>query len=292
MNRRSFIGTITAGLLLRPFRAFASFVSDKGLTFLVVGDWGTGGAHQKRVAKGMLAVKAQEKPPQFVLSTGDNIYPSGVASEDDPQWESKFEKIYAGLDLPWWSILGNHDYRGNVDAQMAYGRRNPLWMMPGRTWSKEFLVDDVTNVSITALDTTPLLQKREGWRDQILFLERTLSESKAQKHIVAGHHPLRSYGHYGDSEFLIRNVKPVLDRYGVVLYCCGHDHDLQAIKNPNDAFGCLISGAGGGTRVTTKGQHTVAVHHAGGFSSVTVTSSSVIVKLMDEHGMEVGRMVL
>jgi hypothetical protein len=287
MIRRHFITALAAGLVLRPLKGLSALVPDPRLNFLVVGDWGTGGSLQKKVARGMQKMRAKypkELTPQFVLSTGDNIYPSGVASAMDQQWVTKFEKIYVGLDLPWWSILGNHDHRGDPDAQVAYGKRNPLWNMPDRTWSKEFDIDGVTKVSLTALDTTPLLQKKDGWKVQLDWLERTLSESKAQRHIVAGHHPLRSYGHYGDTDFLVKNVKPILDKHNVVLYCCGHDHDLQAIKHPDDRFGCLVSGGGGGSRPTTKGEYTKALLTGGGFASVSISSTNVNVTLHDADG--------
>lgn len=291
MIRRHFLTTLAAGLILRPLLGLASLAPKPELRFLVVGDWGTGGSLQKAVATGMKAVALATKP-LFVLSTGDNIYPRGVSSAMDPQWTSKFESIYKGLDLPWWAVLGNHDYRGDVDAQVAYGKRNPTWNMPGRTWSTEFPLDGVTKVSLIALDTTPLMQKSEGWQKQIEWLERTLASSTAQHHVVAGHHPLRSYGHYGDQSFLVHNIKPILDAHNVMLYCCGHDHDLQAIKHPSDSFGCLVSGGGGGSRPTAPGANTKALHTGGGFASVAVSAQTCVVALYDSAGSQKGEMTL
>ncbi|HLP27799.1 MAG TPA: metallophosphoesterase [Candidatus Didemnitutus sp.] len=295
MIRRHFITALAAGLVLRPLNGLSALVPDVDLNFLVIGDWGTGGSLQKKVASGMMNMKAKFPPglkPQFVLSTGDNIYPSGVSSVMDQQWSTKYEKIYEGLDLPWWSILGNHDHRGDPDAQVAYGRRNPLWNMPDRTWTKEFSADAVTKVSLTALDTTPLLQKKDGWKEQLAWLEQTLSESSAQRHIVTGHHPLRSYGHYGDTDFLVKNVKPILDRCRVLLYCCGHDHDLQVIKHPDDHFACLVSGGGGGSRPTKNGDYTKALHTGGGFASVSINASALRVTLHDVTGINLKTVTL
>ena len=44
---------------------------------------------------------------------GDNIYDSGVTSVTDPQWQTKFEIPYMGVNLPFYVVLGNHDYGGN-----------------------------------------------------------------------------------------------------------------------------------------------------------------------------------
>ena len=58
-----------------------------------------------------------------MISTGDNFYlnntnglfgqdHSGVSSVNDPFWKSKFSNVYsgAGVQLPVYAILGNHDY--------------------------------------------------------------------------------------------------------------------------------------------------------------------------------------
>ncbi len=293
MIRRRFLTTLAAFALVRPSRGLAALAPAGAWEMYVLGDWGAGGSLQRQVADAMRARARKAGPPKIVLSTGDNIYPSGVASVDDPQWTTKYEKVYAGLDVPWWAILGNHDHRGNVDAQVAYGTRNPRWNMPGRTWAKDFSIDAVTNLRLIALDTTPLLQKKDGWKEQLEFLERSLADAPAgSRRIVAGHHPLRSYGHYGDSDFLVRNVKPILDRHAVSLYCSGHDHDLQAIRHPQDAFGCLVSGGGGGTRPSKRGPHTKAMIDTGGFASVSVTSTTMTVRLFDRSGADAGEMTL
>ncbi|MFN4985959.1 MAG: metallophosphoesterase, partial [Ignavibacteria bacterium] len=143
---------MASAVALRPLASFAHVI-EPPFSFLIVGDWGTGGALQKRVAKGMMSV-SKASGARFVLSTGDNIYPSGVSSASDPQWKTKYESIYQGLNLPWWSVLGNHDHRGNVDAQIAYAGTNKLWNMPGQTWSKQFDVSAVTKLTLVALDTT------------------------------------------------------------------------------------------------------------------------------------------
>src|SRR6185436_12069636 len=38
---------------------------------------------------------------------------TGVSSATDPQWGTKFETPYAAVNLPFWAVLGNHDYGGN-----------------------------------------------------------------------------------------------------------------------------------------------------------------------------------
>lgn len=290
MNRRQLLISLTSALALRPLGSLAT-VFEQPFSFLVVGDWGTGGSLQKRVAKGMVSV-AKATGARFVLSTGDNIYPNGVKTADDSQWNTKYEKIYQGLDLPWWSILGNHDHRGDVDAQIAYAAINPRWHMPGRTWVHEFDADAVTKLTVVALDTTPIMQTKDGWRQQLAWLDQALEQAKPGVRIVAGHHPMRSYGHYKDHEHLLKHVKPILDKHQVSLYCCGHEHDMQIIRNPQDRFTCLVSGAGGGSRETSRGQHSVLAYSGGGFARIQVNNRSLTMMVYDADGLEKGSITL
>lgn len=297
MIRRQFIKTAVLGIALGPQTLLARATESTGLSVFIIGDWGTGGAQQRRVALGMRnRVVTSGRKPAIILSNGDNIYPNGVGSVDDPQWTSKYTKIYSGykeLDVPWWAILGNHDHRGNVDAQIAYGKVNRQWNMPDRTWSTTLPVTSSTTLGVTGIDTTPLLQQKDGWKQQLQWLDDTLSRSAATVKIVAGHHPLRSYGHYGDTSLLVTHLKPILDRHAVRIYTSGHDHDLQGIKHPSDVFSCVVSGAVGGTRPSTRGRFTNAFHQGGGFADLRIFGDgSMVVELCDESGRTVESMSL
>lgn len=287
MNRRHFLVTTLAGIPL-SIGALGNLLAADEIAFLVVGDWGTGGALQRRIAAAMTGV-AGRSGASFVVSTGDNIYPDGVTSDADPQWKTKFEKIYADLPLPWWSVLGNHDHRGNPDAQVAYGKRNHRWNMPGRTWRKDVTAAGGGVLSILGIDTTPIMQGADGWKNQLSWLDETLTSSPSGVAVVVGHHPLRSYGHYQDSKPLVTHVKPILDKHRVRMYMCGHDHDIQLIRNPADRFACLVSGGGGGERPTRLGPHSKIAYTDGGFACVRVRQTELSVELFDSHGVSKGR---
>lgn len=260
--------------------------STPGLAFLVVGDWGAGGRFQRRVAAGMDVVAARNRPA-FVLSTGDNIYPDGVDSADDRQWTTKFTSVYdlPHLGLPWWAVLGNHDYRKDPDAQIAYHDRNPQWNMPARWYRQDFSVDGETKLALFALDTQAMLTRAANVADQLAWFERELAAASAARwKVVVGHHPLRSYGHYGDQEWLSRRIKPMMVEAGVQLYCCGHDHDIQLVQHPSDPFLCALSGAGGGARSTVWGEHTRYAHTNGGFLLVRCTAEAMEVHVHDADG--------
>jgi acid phosphatase len=100
---------------------------DPLVSFLAVGDWGRDGEFlQVEVAKRM-GQAAQALEAAFVISVGDNFYEDGVASVDDPKWKTSFEDVYTApsLQVPWYVALGNHDYRGEAQAQLDYARTRP-----------------------------------------------------------------------------------------------------------------------------------------------------------------------
>ncbi|MBV9673249.1 MAG: metallophosphoesterase, partial [Verrucomicrobia bacterium] len=105
---------------------------DRALKFLVIGDWGRQGQIDQIGVARQLLKTTQKRKCNFVISVGDNFYENGVQTPEDPQWQTSFENVYGDLRLPWYAILGNHDYRGKPDAQLQYAINHPNWRMPAR----------------------------------------------------------------------------------------------------------------------------------------------------------------
>lgn len=261
-----------------------SFKNTPSVRFLIIGDWGAGGRLQRRVAEQMRS-KAEEESCQFVMSTGDNIYPNGVVSADDPQWASKFEKVYTGkaLDIPWYAVLGNHDYKNDPQAQVEYSAVNPKWNMPNRYFSFAKPIDNNTAVDFFALDTQRIMNG-DARKEQVQWLQQALERSTARWKIVFGHHMIRSHGAYGDQKVMIRHIKPLLDAHKVDMYICGHDHDLQYLKAEEDNFYCLISGAGGGARDTAYGKNTLFAATNGGMAYMAISAEKLHTQCIDSKG--------
>jgi tartrate-resistant acid phosphatase type 5 len=280
------------------------FRDSAAVRFLVVGDWGTGATMQKTMANAM-AQRADSTRPAFIISTGDNIYNNGVTSVDDPQWQTKFEAIYnqKALELPWYAILGNHDHRGSIQAQIDYNKKNPRWNMPARYFTFTRGTDSTaasTSGTLVAkplvrplvqffmIDTDPIHRDEKPFiAEQSAWLKQVLDSSKAVWKIVVGHHPIRSSGAYGDQPAQIRATKPLLDSSGVALYMNGHDHDMQYHKIPTDPFYCLVSGNGGESRNTGYGEHTIFATTNGGFNVVAVTRERIYVEFVNAKAQPV-----
>src|SRR5436309_1190621 len=61
--------------------------------FIALGDMGTGGEDQARVANAIGSV-CSLRGCDFAVGLGDLIYPAGTSSATDPQFDEKFEVPY------------------------------------------------------------------------------------------------------------------------------------------------------------------------------------------------------
>lgn len=218
------------------------------LHFIVMGDWGRNGAdHQKEVATQM-GKTATDINSQFTIATGDNFYPSGVISEWDPLWRYSFEDIYTDFRLQWdwYPVLGNHDYKSNPDAQVAYTKISRRWKMPARYYSKIISLpgDSAGKILFLFIDTNPLIPefysnaeygpnvRTQDSSAQKKWIENELANAPADVKwkIVVGHHPMFTGGNRlngYDTKAIRRSLKPLFDKYGVDIYLAGHEHNLQ-----------------------------------------------------------------
>ena len=133
----------------------------KELSFLVVGDWGRNGTQNQQEVANQMNRTALKANAQFVISTGDNFYESGVQSINDSQWETSFEKVYSGIGLQkdWLVALGNHDCQGNPKAQIDYSNKSPRWKMPSRYFTSVKVIDDMTSVRLVFIDSNPFVKE-------------------------------------------------------------------------------------------------------------------------------------
>src|ERR1700756_31008 len=267
------------------------------LRFLIFGDWGREGQfHQTDVATQM-GLAAATRKCRFIVSVGDNFYEKGVQSATDPQWKSSFEAIYtaSSLSVPWYVILGNHDYKGRPEAQLDYAKAHPDWKMPARYFSAVEPITKTENVEFFFIDTSPFVeeyQTKEEMRDEIVsqdtnaqvaWLDQALSNSKATWKIVIGHHPIFSGGsEHGDQPELIRDIKPLLEKHRVPAYFNGHDHDPQHIVRESVEY----FNTGAGSKVREPGPTEGSRFYRGtpGFMAVTLTAKEMRVEVIDYTG--------
>lgn len=235
--------------------------------FVAFGDAGTGDATQRAVAEAVRAVcraRTDDRPGcDFLALLGDNFYPAGPETADDPLFESHFERAYGDLGLPVYVAVGNHDYgdppfdRGRIAAEVAYEGPSGAWRLPAPVYRfaagpVDFLVLDTHRV---------LLEPLWGDSGQGDWVDAVLAGSDpARWRVVLTHHPFASNGLHGragayeGSSWIPvasgRSVRRLYDDHlcgAVDLVLAGHDHNRQWV---GEACGSthVVSGAGAKVR--------------------------------------------
>jgi len=287
-------------LLLVPMAVQAADIhaADDSLSFFVIGDWGEqGGKTQRRVAAAMDSLAAKSHI-DFIVTTGDNFYPAGVHGIDDPAWKTTFEEIYSLPSLsqvPWYASLGNHDYMGDIRAEMDYHQVNPRWHLPARYYSQVFGSAGGLSAEIFFIDTCGLINYYRSRPDkyhridavdserQMAWLYSGLARSRADWKIVVGHHPVYSSGwRHGDTDALKPLLPPVFGKFGVAAYFAGHDHHLE--HRPGKDTQYFISGGGGGYRLVWPFGRSRFVDASAGFALVKLTRETMRVSFISPDG--------
>ncbi|KAI3700131.1 hypothetical protein L2E82_44749 [Cichorium intybus] len=233
--------------------------SDGSLSFLVVGDWGRRGLYNQSNVAYQMGKVGEKMDVDFIVSTGDNFYDNGLIDVDDPAFYESFTNIYTApsLQKQWYSVLGNHDYRGNALAQLS-----PALIQKDNKWFclRSFILH-AGNTEIFFVDTTPFQDKyftetehNYDWRgvlprenyiaDLLKDVEIALKASSAKWKIFVGHHTIFSASHHGNTQELVDQLLPILEENEVNLYINGHDHCLQHISSSDSKLQFLTSGGG------------------------------------------------
>ena len=238
-----------------------------------------------------MAHAAEAAGVQFVISTGDNFYPGGVSSVDDSQWVTSFEDIYdaSALMIPWYVTLGNHDHRGNILAQMEYANLSSRWRLPARNYKHSKRLADGSEADFFHIDTTPLTSFGSVWSNsQLSWLERELATSAASWKIVIGHHPVYAGSQRGGEPELLTLLEPLMKRFGVQAYICGHEHHMEHIVVGGVSY--LVCGAGANARSAegTKGTQFVSGDRLG-FMTTRLSKSAMMVEFIDDQGSSLYR---
>jgi len=284
-----------------------SATSPHSATFLMIGDWGRDPvrqpvlhAQQRQVAEGMSQAAGRLGKLTAVLALGDNQY-DGVPDPTDPIFRTAFEEVYAtpALQVPFWAVLGNHEYSGSVQGQLAYSAQKMgtgRWTQPARYWSRVVDLGGGAKAKLIFMDTSVFIRKyreTDNFSDiatqdpaaQLAWLERELAEPGITWKIAVGHHPIWSNGLHGDSEDMARDILPVLRRHKVPLYLSGHDHHPEIIAvgtgNPLQVIvgnSSEVRGLKGDRNSLHQGQYL-------GFGSLTLDGAkSATVRLHDATG--------
>lgn len=223
--------------------------------FAVLGDFGGATKAEQAIAK-----QIQKQKPQFVLTTGDNVYNNGLESEykknlfpfynaapDDTSYTSLMRKV------PFYMILGNHDVRSNnldkFPDGLAYfyytdlplnapvtkivlpveGNAERVNAFKNTTTPRYPQMSnfsfDYGNVHVTCLDANDYANPLDA--DLLQWLRTDIGSSKADWKIVAYHHPAFNTGRAHYDGQLMRLLSPLFEAWGVDMVLNGHVHNYQ-----------------------------------------------------------------
>jgi hypothetical protein len=259
-------------------QAFAAFPPSKAtLRFLAFGDWGTGQPSQLETAAAMRAYHVK-RPFDFAITLGDNFYPEGVDSPDDPRWRTQYETLYSPMRIPIYASLGNHDrYNGETPAaEILYSARSPTWRMPAGSYTYT-----AGPAQFWAIDGSDMTTAQLDW------LRTSLDSSHARWKVVYGHYPLYASTASGGREgHLTPKLLPVLQGRADV-YIAGHHHSMQHLK-PIGSLHHFVAGSGGAGSypVDERDPRAFFARSIYGFSVFELAEKSVTVRFVDVKGVE------
>lgn len=195
----------------------------------------------------------------------DNFYEDGIDNTTDPLWNTAFHDIYkaASLEIPWYPILGNHDYHVDPQSQIdrTYAEDETMWTMPARYYVFNYTLPGGGIVSVVNIDTqlidtdhddtTDVIYSTPNWKKMrsahLKWIDQTLEEQSkiATWVLVAGHYPIYSVGVNGDNTVLLGELHPILVKHKIHAYIAGHDHSNQ-FATMDDGITYIVSAQGAG----------------------------------------------
>lgn len=209
--------------------------------FAVIGDYGTNTTAELQVSQ---LVKSWR--PEFIVTCGDNNYPSGSASTIDAnigKYYHEFIYNYAGSygsgssSLRFIPSPGNHDW-GNLtnnptglDPYLAY------FTLPG---NERYFTVRKGSVEIFILDSD--VNEPDGRTSnsvQSQWCQAALGASTATYKLVIFHHPAYSSGAHGSSTFM----RWPFEAWGATAVLQGHDHMYERLQVGGIPY--FVNGSGG-----------------------------------------------
>jgi hypothetical protein len=272
---------------------------DECFTFMIASDLGRNGYYDQQIIAEVMGEVADIAGVEFVAALGDVHHFMGIQSVNDPLWLSNYELIYKHPELmiPWFPILGNHEYEGNTDAMIAYSEVSRRWQMPARFYSKTYEISDSTEVLLLFIDTAPLIDKyrisddhpdarKQSVENQLSWLDNTLKKSTAKWKIAMGHHPVYAGTTKSESERtdLQKRLLPILEKYDVDVYYNGHIHNFQHINIEGSAIDYFVISSASQSREVLPLDGTIFSSSATGFALCSLNDSILVTSFIDKRG--------
>ena len=237
------------------------------VTFVIIGDAGTGGKNQFRVATEMAEAYSQQ-PFSLLLTTGDNVYYGDVVDRAKEVIDKPYGPLFdAGVEFH--PVLGNHD----VDDQEDLAETLALLGMPDR-----YYYYTSGPVDFFALDSNWMDTEQLTWLADLL----TCSENRWQ--VVYLHNPLYSSGEHGSDTALRERLEPILVSGGVDILFAGHDHNYER-STPQNGIVHVVTGGGAQLRSVGESEFTAVSESELHFMLVKASENNMKIQAIDTDGI-------
>jgi acid phosphatase type 7 len=212
------------------------------LRIAIWGDSGTASRGQK-----LLAQQIEKANADFLLHTGDLIYPRGAARDFDPKFFQIYRKTLSRA--PFYGSLGNHDVVTKNGAAFlsvfVLPRNGPPGLTPERNYSFDY-----GDVHVAVVDSNASTQQLR--RNIIPWLQADLQRSRALWKFVVFHHPPFSSGLHGDDSRMQKYLVPAIAGRADIAFN-GHDHCYERWQ-PRGGVHYIVTGAGGAALYPKRGK--------------------------------------
>lgn len=273
---------------------------EKPLNFYLANDLGRNGYYDQKPIAELMGNMAENVDIECVIAAGDVHHFEGVRSVNDPLWMTNYELIYSHPELmiPWYAILGNHEYRGNTQAVIDYSKVSARWNVPSRYYTFAMENDGVT-VRFVMVDTAPLLDKyredtekysdacKQDMDKQLAWVDSVLTAAKEDWVLVVGHHPIYAETGKDDSERLDlqKRLDSILRKHkNVDMYLCGHIHNFQHIRKADSNIDYVVNTSGSLSRKVKPIDGTKFCSSDTGFSLICADKKEINLHMINKEG--------
>lgn len=205
---------------------------DSKISFMVIGDSGSGSAEQYLIRDVLL-----EGGMDLFLHSGDTVYPAVV----DESIQLRFFDIYEDIltNTAFYPTMGNHDLSPTIiDERLFYlpDVFQAQFALPDipREDKGSYYSFDYGAMHVTVVDSTQItLIMDDPFAPpvfdipQLKWIEDDLRESDRPWKVVLFHHPPYSGGAHGGHLGLRNMLVPIFERNNVDLVINGHEHHYQ-----------------------------------------------------------------
>jgi tartrate-resistant acid phosphatase type 5 len=230
----------TGGSLVQPSGEdlLSPAAGSDAIRFAIIGDYGADTS-----AEAAVAALVKSWRPEFLITLGDNNYPSGEATTIDKnigKFYAEFIGNYRGRFGPgsvknrFWPSLGNHDWVFGVAPYIDY------FSLPG---NERYYDVDLGLVHLYAIDSD--VHEPDGISadsKQAAWLKEHLLSSNACYDVVYFHHPAYSTADHGPT----LPMRWPFRKWGAEVVLAGHDHTYERFEVEGIPY--FVNGLGGASR--------------------------------------------